>query len=210
MYKCKLSVLIRYKKNKEENYKYYDEVKQHLDNITLTDSYEMYYDVDNLELLYNDDNLSQDRLHELFHNKGINTASIDISSFNTISIIHLIDMLFKSDLKSLRIIYTTGKNYPMPKKPEFIVDDYKLHGIKHIKTLKKFSGIYTPGYSPLYIFILGVDPIRTISVLRKYQPTKKIGIFGKPNNKDLMWRLDIQKEMYNNLFNSRDEVYYFP
>lgn len=209
-YKCKNSILLKYNKNIEENKKYYDDIKKCLENITLKNTYEIIYDLDNLNFSINNKFIYQDKIIKLFNKYNIKNVSIDISSCNTSSIIQLIDNLFRSDLRKLRIIYTTGKEYPIPKKSEFKLNDYKLYGVKYVRTLKNFTGIYTPGYSPLYIFILGIDPIRTISVLRKYRPTKKIGILGKPDNDDLMWRLEIQLKMYNELFNSHDEIYKFP
>jgi len=144
---------------------------------------------------------------EINHVTPIRQVSIDISSFSTSALIQVLDyFLFKSDFKQIRIIYTEAIEYYPKMAPQASDEEYLSAGVKKVLTLPNFSGIYTPGYSPLLIILLGFEPIRARGILNLFQPSKKIGIIGIPSRPDLGWRRDLAKEMYRNFFGDQDRM----
>jgi len=133
-------------------------------------------------------------------------VSVDISSFNTSAIIQTLDFLFNARCDTIRVVYTEAADYYPKSIPESSNEEILSSGLKAILTLPNFSGVYTPGYSPMLIVLLGFEPIRARAILELFQPSRKIGIIGIPSKPDLMWRVDLAKMLYHNFFENPQEM----
>jgi hypothetical protein len=114
--------------------------------------------------------------------------------------------MFKTNCEQIRIIYTEAREYYPKEPPQAFDEEYLSAGVKKVLTLPNFSGIYTPGYSPLLIILLGFEPIRARGILNLFQPSRKIGITGIPSRADLNWRRDLARDMYSNFFGDQDRM----
>ena len=202
-YKAQNSIVLKYDVHQKDNEINSEELNCLLNEITIRKIRECDYSTSNIP-----DSLREiTSLFEKMHGKApIKQASIDISSFSTSAVIQMLDLLLKSKLEQTRIIYTEALEY-YPKEPSTTPgEEYLSAGVKEVITLPNFSGIYAPGYSPLLIILLGFETIRARGVLDLFQPSRKIGIIGIPSRSDLMWRLDLAREMYQNLFGNRNRI----
>ena len=144
----------------------------------------------------------------------VSTITIDITSFSSASIIQILDLLMQytqKTLKQIRIIYTEAKTY-FPLKsdakrikilPEKV---YLSSGVKEVITLRRFNGIFYPGYSTLLIIFLGFDPIRARGAINRLQPSRKIGIIGEPPLQNRKWRADEVRKINLGIFDKKDET----
>lgn len=205
-YRCRNSILLKYDVLHEENNVHYEEIKCLLESVTVNNIYECTYRTSDF-YTNNNENADINLIFKKLCKSGQHdTVSVDISSFSTSAIIQILDMLLLSNISQLRVIYTEAIQYfPIEMPKTYQEEEYLSSGIKEIVTLPNFSGIHTPGYSQLYILILGFEPIRAKGVLDIYQPSKKVIILGKPSKDNLMWRLDLLKEMYKFSTTGQDE-----
>jgi hypothetical protein len=203
-YRARNSVVLEYDVHQKDNEINSKEISELLKGITSRQ-------IKQLKYLTSDIPDSFRELRSFFeaidHDSPVRQVSIDISSFSTSTIIQILDyFLFKSHCEQIRIIYTEAMEYYPKKTLQTSKEEYLSSGVKEVLTLPNFSGIYTPGYSPLLIILLGFEPIRARGILNLFQPSRKIGIIGIPSRKDLDWRRDLAKEMYRNFFGVQDRM----
>jgi len=200
-YKATNSIVLKYDIHQEDNEINLKELYDLLNKITLHEISECKYLTSDIPSSYHEIDLI---IEEMKKKSCFKQISVDISSFNTSAIFQILDKLFQSNCEQIRIIYTESKEYYPKEIPSSNNGEYLSAGIKEVLTLPNFSGIFSPGYTPLLVIILGFEPIRARGILNIFQPSKKIGIFGVPSRHDLKWRLSLAKKMYQNFFEDQD------
>lgn len=212
-YRCEKSVMLRFDVSQENNDKNYPKLKGILTEITRSGTYEPTYVPSDLSDTYVSEKDARRTLERLLGANGADRVSVDISSFSTPMLFEVLDLLFKSNLRRLRILYTEGKDYPPAKSEgeyEFLSEEYISTGLKTIITPPAFKGIFTPGYSPLYVAFLSNEPMRARSMLDIYQPSRKIVVLVTPGKPEDRWKLDLQKKMYRFSVTQQDTLVDLP
>jgi len=205
-YKTKNTIILKYDVHEEDNNVNYYELKELIDHITLNNVIEISYKTNDVESFYTDSKGFKKITNKLYDDWSMKKISVDISSFTTIAIIQILDYLFTLNVNKIRIIYTEAEKYYPKDIQKADEEEYISSGVKNILSVPKFSGIHTPGYSQLLIVLLGFEPIRTRGIFNILQPSRKIGIIGKPSRTDLKWRLNLLSRMYKNVFGDQDEI----
>jgi len=196
-YKAQDSIILKYDVHQEDNDINSKELKELIDQITLREIREIKYSTTSVLDSFHE---IKSCLEVINYETAVNQTSVDISSFSTGAIFQVLDSLFRSGRSQIRIIYTEAAEYYPKKAPARFDEEYMSAGVREILTLPNFGGVYTPGYSPLLVILLGFEPKRARGILNMFQPSRKIGIIGVPNRNDLKWRLELAREMYQNFF----------
>lgn len=131
----------------------------------------------------------------------VKNVVINISSFKTHLQTWLLNFAFET-FDSTKIIYSEPEEYGDQSKS----DKAYASGVKEIFTMEDFSGALLPGYSSLLIIFLGYDFVRAGGTYEHIQPSKKIGIMGKPNTASLIERFHSIKTKHELSFSSTDEI----
>ena len=213
-YACGNALMLKYDVCVEANEANHDELKRNLRRITKGEVYERLYVPSDLNEVPTDENSARETLEGLLDSYGTDNVSIDISSFSTPALIEMVDLLFTSRIKRLRLVYTEGADYPpssdMARDIESLTEKYMSTSLRKVITPPTFKGIFTPGYSPLYIAFLGNEPIRARSMLEIYQPSRKIIILVKPSKPDQEWKLELLEKLYRFSITPQDKMTILP
>jgi len=208
-YICKNGIMLKYDIHIQENDKNREKSRKILGNICETPFLTSDYFVTDP---CKSESKFIDTLNMIAKQSSISSVTIDITSFSSVSIIQILDLLFrrtKKALKQIRIIYTEAEKYfPLKEdiKKRMPEDVYLSSGVKEVITIPRFSGIFLPGYSALLIIFLGFDPIRARGAMNFFQPSKKIGIVGEPPREDRKWRAEEVKRRNLKIFDEKDEM----
>ena len=131
----------------------------------------------------------------------LENVTINISSFKTHVQAWLLNYAF-DNFKSTKIIYSEPVDYGDQSRSE----NAYASGVKEIFTMPEFSGAILPGYSSLLVIFLGYDFVRAGGTYEHVQPSKKIGIMGKPNTLGLKNRFQEIKQNHKLNFGSFDQI----
>lgn len=207
-YKCNNAIIINYDVHQKENNKNKAKLERTLKKICKNIFYVLYNVIDPLNSEKNFYNI----LKEIKPSGILINCSIDITSFSSASLIHILEMMshvpnYKID--RLKILYTEAKiYYPLKKDSNKKIPEniYLSSGIREVVVVPSLSGLVYPGYSTLLIIFLGFDPIRARGAIKFFQPSKKIGIIGVPPSSKMKWRINEVRNRNINLFEKSDEL----
>ncbi|MEW6104162.1 MAG: hypothetical protein AB1630_10205 [bacterium] len=206
-YICENVIMLQYDVNQDENKRNQKKLEKILKNISKTPFIISKYFVTDP---FKSKNEFINALNIATKQSHIYSITVDITSFNSASIIQIFDLLLQQTqktLKQIRIIYTEAKTYfPSKKDVKMPKEVYLSSGVKEIITLPRFNGIFYPGYSILLIIFLGFDPIRARGAINFLQPSRKIGIIGEPPRKSRKWRADEAKKRNIKIFDEMDNI----
>ena len=194
-FKAKKILVIKYDSYNEEN----EQNKQDLESIWRKFSDEFSY----VDYYSEDRRKSTQNLTRAIESiqPPVQNVTINISSFKTHLQMWLLNYAFDV-FDSTRIIYTEPEEYGDQSQS----DKAYASGVKEIFTMEDFSGALLPGYSSLLIIFLGYDFVRAGGTYEHIQPSKKIGIMGKPNTNSLAERFNRIKAKHELSFSSSDEI----
>jgi len=133
------------------------------------------------------------------------SVTINISSFKTHLLIWLINYSL-DHFEQVRIIYTEPEGYGSQLEGEKVF----ASGVKDIFTIPEFAGALLPGYSSLLVIFLGYDFARARGTYDLIQPSRKIGIMGKPNTPILEKKFEDMKKEHIQNFGINDEILEWP
>ncbi|MBM3910555.1 MAG: hypothetical protein FJ356_02775 [Thaumarchaeota archaeon] len=192
-YKTNKAIVIRYNNYVKENERHRKDLEKIWDKITNDYSFVEF------------DTAARSRFVDNFiannPSKPLKSVTINISSLITFPLIWMINFLF-DNAEKVRIVYTEPEGYGNQ-----LEDSHSFSsGVKEIFTMEEFSGAQLPGYLSLLVIFLGYDFIRARGIYDQIQPSKKIGIFAKPNTPKLYDLFPRMESEHKKSFESSDEV----
>lgn len=200
-YKAKHAIFLTYDTNPEDNKLNEESLKELLNSISLSVPQVSEYRL-------SEPNISLRNFMSTLRGMAslIESVTVDISSFSSGAILQILDALLRHpSIKSIRILYTEAAEY-FPKKEDDIVKDHLSVGVKDVFSLPNFGGLHSAGYSQVLITFLGFSAIRAKGVYNWYQPTRKIGIIGKPPREDRGWRVDLTRRIHERHYHTNDQL----
>lgn len=142
----------------------------------------------------------------------VGEAWLDISGLPTYGICIILRVLReRAPMTRIRVIYTEAKNY-FPTEAEYRRNSAK-HGGRGLDympeslssqtgenlILETFSGFSIRHERTCLILFAGYEKHRSSGAIEAMNPSKVLMVYGIPSEKDLLWRLELSKEMHEGL-----------